>query len=350
MFMMSSVFDVLWSHDIDCLVDPEAHETDIIVPLMEQKPLIEANDLVLFSQIVDQGSFSRAAARLGMPKSSVSRRFAGLEQALGERLLLRTTRKLTLTEFGHAVLAHARQIGDEVGAAAALAEYRQSRPSGRLRVSMPSDFANVVLVDLLAAFLALHPEVTLDIDLSPRRVDLIGENFDLALRMGDLPDDASLVARPIGNFPAGLYAAPDYIREHGQPLTPMALSSHAMLCLASRSGEAIGWQLRRADEAHHIEPRARFMANSPELLIRLARAGSGIAAAPDQYASAFCARGELVRILPDWSLPSVKGWAVFPGRRLMPAKTRAFIEMLDSGLNRDSDAQPTTLRVNTPIS
>lgn len=313
---------------------------DIIVPTMEQNPLIEANDLVLFAHIVGQGSFSRAAIRLGIPKSTLSRRVSGLEQALGERLLLRTTRKLTLTEFGHAVLAHARQIDDELGAAAALAEYRQSRPSGRLRVSMPSDFANVVLVDLLAAFSALHPEVTLDIDLSPRRVDLIGENFDLALRMGELPDDANLVARPIGVFPVGLYAAPDYIREHGNPPEPADLSSHSMLCLASRSGEAIGWRLSHVGNEHYVEPRARLMANSPELLIRLARAGSGIAAAPDQYANAFCARGELMRILPDWCLPSVKGWAVFAGRRLLPAKTRAFIEMLDCALNKREDPVP----------
>ncbi|HRD34887.1 MAG TPA: LysR family transcriptional regulator [Rhodocyclaceae bacterium] len=307
---------------------------------MEQKPAIEASDLVLFAHIVEQGSFSRAASRLGMPKSTLSRRVSGLEQALGERLLLRTTRKLALTEFGHAVLAHARQIDDELGAAAALAAYRQRRPSGRLRVSMPSDFANVVLVDLLAAFAALHPEVTLDIDLSPRRVDLIGENFDLALRMGDLPDDANLVARPIGVFPAGLYAAPDYIREHGNPRAPADLSSHAMLCLANRSGEAMGWRLGRTGGEHYIEPHPRFIANSPELLIRLARAGSGIAAAPDQYANAFCARGELMRILPDWCLPSVSGWAVFPGRRLMPAKTRAFIEMLECALNGRATPAP----------
>lgn len=337
---------------------------DIIVPLMEHKSTIEANDLVLFAHIVEHGSFSLAALRLGMPKSTLSRRVSGLEQALGERLLLRTTRKLTLTEFGHAVLAHARQIDDELGAAAALAEYRQSRPSGRLRVSMPSDFANVVLVDLLAAFAALHPEVTLDIDLSARRVDLIGENFDLALRMGDLPDDANLAARPIGVFPAGLYAAPDYLREHGAPRNPEDLQTHSMLCLAVRSGEATGWHLRCGEQEHYIEPRARFMANSPELLIRLARAGSGIAAAPEQYANAFCARGELTRILPDWCLPSVNGWAVFPGRRLMPAKTRAFIDMLDCALNRPGDlvpaassikqlgsgSQPTTLTVDTPIS
>src|SRR5690606_29407693 len=122
------------------------------------------------------------------------------EAHLGERLLLRTTRKLTVTDFGHAVLEHARQVTAEVEATAALAQHRQAQPSGRLRVSMPSDFANGVLGPLLADFIARYPAISLDLDLSPRRVDLIGENFDLALRMGDLPDDASLAARRVADF------------------------------------------------------------------------------------------------------------------------------------------------------
>lgn len=288
----------------------------------------DPNDLLIFAQVVDHGSFTRAAEHLGLPKSTVSRRIALLEERLGERLLLRTTRKLTLTEFGHALLGHAQQVGAEVEAAAALAEHRQARPSGRLRVSMPADFANAVLVDFLAAFAALHPQVTLDIDLSPRRVDLIGENFDLALRMGELPDDASLAARRIGVFSQGLYAAPDYLRDHGAPRSPDELPEHQALCLTVRDGGVRPWRLMHGGETREIHPAPRFAANSPELLIRLACAGSGITAVPDLYAQPFVRRGELARVLPEWCLPAGTGWAVFPGRRLMPAKTRAFLEML----------------------
>src|SRR5688500_5391379 len=123
---------------------------------------LEPNDLMLFARVVDAGSFSRAAERANLPKSTVSRRVAMLEAQLGERLLLRTTRKLTVTDFGHSVLEHAHQVAAEVEAATALAQQRQVQPSGRLRVSMPADFANGVLAQLLSEFVAKHPAITLD--------------------------------------------------------------------------------------------------------------------------------------------------------------------------------------------
>lgn len=172
---------------------------------MEQ---IDPNDLLVFARVVAEGSLTAAADKLGLPKSTVSRRLSRLEELLGERLLLRTTRRLNITEFGAALLDHARQLESEVEAVAALAESRQARPSGRLRVSMPSDFANLLLTDMLAAFAALHPAVTLELDLSPRRVDLLGENFDLAIRLGDLPDDALLAARRLAVFPWGCMPRP----------------------------------------------------------------------------------------------------------------------------------------------
>jgi DNA-binding transcriptional LysR family regulator len=292
----------------------------------------DPNDLLIFARVAEAGSFSRAAEQLGVPKSTVSRRISLLEDRLGERVMLRTTRRLTLTEFGTVLLEHARQLAAEIEAVAALAESRLAQPSGRLRVSMPSDFANLLLVDMLAAFVALHPAISLELDLSPRRVDLVGENFDLALRMGELPDDATLAARRIGVFPAGLYAAPAYVAEHGEPATPDELGRHEALRLLGRNGEATGWTLLRGDERWEGVPPGRTSANSPELLIRLARAGAGIAAVPDYFAAPYVRRGELRRLLPDWCLPSHIAWAVFPGRRLMPAKTRAFLEMLLAAL------------------
>ena len=156
---------------------------------------VAPNDLLLYARVVEERSFSRAAERLGLPKSTVSRRVSALEGQLGERLLLRTTRKLTVTDFGLAVLEHARHVAEDVAAAEALAQNLQVEPSGRLRVTMPSDLANVVLAPFLAEFTLAHPAISLEIDLSARFVDLIGENFDLAIRMGDLRDDASLAAR-----------------------------------------------------------------------------------------------------------------------------------------------------------
>jgi DNA-binding transcriptional LysR family regulator len=289
---------------------------------------LEANDLMLFARVADEGSFSRAALRAGLPKSTVSRRLAALEAQLGERLLLRTTRKLTLTDFGHGVLEHARQVALEVEAAASLAQHRQVEPSGRLRLSMPADFANVVLSQVLADFIAAHPAISVELDLTPRRVDLIGENFDLALRMGDLPDDASLAARRIASFSVGLYAAPAYLKRRGAPPEPEALMEHDALRLLRRDGEPAAWVLTRGEARWEGIPPGRATANSPELLMRLARAGAGIAVINDHFAGPYVESGELVKVLPDWTPPCADAWAVFPGRRLMPARTRVFLDAL----------------------
>jgi DNA-binding transcriptional LysR family regulator len=314
-------------------IDPkpktEALILDIIVPYMKQ---YDPNDLLIFARVAEAGSFSRAAERLGLPKSSVSRRIALLEERVGERLMLRTTRRLTLTEFGGQLLEHARLVADEVDAVAALTEHRQARPSGRLRVSMPSDLANLLLIDMLAAFVARHPAISLELDLSPRRVDLLGENFDLVVRIGELPDDALLVARRMAVFSSGLYAAPRYLAERGDPVSPDDLAQHDALRLLRRDGEALGWTLMSGSKRWEGVPPGRATANSPEMLVKLAVAGAGIAAVPDHLAASSVRSGALRRVMPDWCFPPHTAWAVFPGRRLMPAKTRAFIDMLEAAL------------------
>jgi len=301
--------------------------------MMEQSSAnIDPNDLLIFAGVAELGSFSRAAERMGLPKSTVSRRLAALEQRLGERLLLRTTRRQSLTEFGQQLLEHARQVASEVEAVTALSERRQATPSGRLRVSMPSDFANLLLADTLAAFIALYPAIQLELDLSPRRVDLLGEGFDVVLRMGNLPDDASLAARRLADFSFGLYAAPDYLAEHGAPAEPDDLVRHDAIRMLQNNGEAATWMLAKGDQHWHGLPPGRVSANAPELLIKLACAGAGIAAAPDYFAAPEVRRGALRRVLPDWCLPSHSAWAVFPERKLMPIKTRVFIDMLQTAL------------------
>jgi DNA-binding transcriptional LysR family regulator len=291
---------------------------------------LEPNDLLLFARVAEEGSFSRAAERVGLPKSTVSRRIAGLESELGERLLLRTTRKLAITDFGHSVLEHAQQLSAEVEAAAALAQQRQVEPSGRLRVSMPADFATIVLGRLLAEFIEKYPSISLELDLTPRRVDLIGENFDVALRMGSLPDDASLAARQIAVFSIGLYASPAYLKRRGAPSEPEALMEHDALRLLLRNGEPATWILTRGEAHWEGIPPGRATANSPELLIRLARSGAGIAAVTDHFAAPYVESGELEPVLEDWTLPTSSAWAVFPGRRLMPARTRVFLDALQA--------------------
>jgi DNA-binding transcriptional LysR family regulator len=291
---------------------------------------IDPNDLLLFARIVECGSISLAADRLQLPKSTVSRRLSLLEAALGERLLQRTTRRLVLTEFGASLLDHARKVAEETEAAAALAQHRQQAPSGLLRVSMPGDFANYAMDRVLARFLEQYPAISLELDLSPRRVDLVAENFDLAIRMGTLPDDSTLAARPVAISRIGLYAAPAYTAVHGLPEHPDDLFRHSLLSLPKAHNGMTRWVLHRAKTVWERELPVRMMANSPELLVRMACAGAGIALGTELFARKFLQSGELVRILPEWCIPAVTGWAVFPGRRLMPAKTRAFLDMLES--------------------
>ena len=306
---------------------------DMIDSNMEQSSAtIDPNDLLIFASVAESGSFSRAAERMGLPKSTVSRRLAALETRLGERLLLRTTRRQSLTEFGLQLLEHARQVVSEVEAVSALSERRQAIPSGRLRVSMPSDFANLLLADTLAAFIVMYPAIQLELDLSPRRVDLLGEGFDVVLRIGNLPDDASLAARRLAVFSLGLYASPDYLADHGEPVEPDDLARHVAIRMLRASGEATPWMLAKGEQRWQGIPPGRASANAPELLIRLACAGVGIAAVPDYFAAPDVRRGALRRVLPGWCLPSHTAWAVFPERKLMPVKTRVFIDMLQTAL------------------
>ena len=290
---------------------------------------IDPSDLLLFARIVELGSFSAAAERVNLPKSTVSRRITLLEGRLGERLLQRTTRKLVLTEFGNSLLEHARHVVEEMEAVTALVQFRQVEPSGKLRISMPADIASSSMGALLSAFLQRYPAITLELDLSPRRVDLVAENYDLAIRMGDMPDDSTLVARRVMTNALALFAAPSYTSVRGLPEHPDDLAHHDLLNLPRRGG-AVPWVLLRGKVRWERELPARLLANSPDLLMRLAVTGAGIAISSEKFAEPYMVKGELVRILPEWRMPVASGWAVFPSRRLMPAKTRAFLDMLEA--------------------
>jgi len=290
---------------------------------------LDANDLLLFARVMEAGSFTRAAERANLPKSTVSRRIAALESRLGERLLTRSTRHLALTEFGQGILEHARRLQEEADAVSAYAQHRQAAPRGRLRVSMPSDFSEWVFGPLFLQFAASYPEVKLELDLSARRVDLIGEQFDLAIRVANrLPDDATLVARRLFDLNSGLYASPAYLRHFGIPTCPDELLRHTALQLIASTGEPQRWLLHNSNNIWENLPAGPLAANSVSLLRLLACHGLGIAGLSHRFVANSVADGLLVRVLPDWELPSMTVWAVMPGRRLIPARTRVFIDAL----------------------
>ena len=290
---------------------------------------ISADDYILFAAIADEESLVRASEHLGMPKATVSRRLMNLEAALGQRLLVRTTRRLTLTEFGQEFLDHCRRVAEEVATAQDFVRSQDVQPHGRLRISMPEDYARHNLSRALATFIEAYPEIQLDLDLSSRLVDLIGERFDLAIRMGALENDSTLVARKIDEQHLGLYASPIYLSLHPAPEHPDELQQHIAVRMLSDRGESIPWKLSRQKSEWEGVPPGRLAMNSIGVIQQLLLDGAGIGALPDRFTQEDVRQKRLVRILPEWCLPSVPAWAVMPMRRYLPAKTRVFLEHLE---------------------
>ena len=290
---------------------------------------ISADDYILFVTIVEQESMVRAAEHLGMPKATVSRRLTNLEAALGQRLLLRTTRRLTLTDFGREFLEHCRRVAEEVASTQDFVRSQEERPRGRLRVSMPGEYARQNFSRAFATFIEAYPEIQLDLDLTSRRVDLIGERFDLAIRMGTLDNDSSLAARKIDEQSFGLYASPIYLALHPAPKHPDDLEHHAAVRLMSARGTPVTWTLLRGKTVWEGTPPGRLTLNSLDVILQLLLDGAGIGALPDRFAAEEMRLKRLVRVLPQWCLPAVPAWAVTPMRRYLPAKTRAFLAHLE---------------------
>ncbi len=290
---------------------------------------ISADDLILFATIVEQESLVRASEHLGMPKATVSRRLSNLESGLGQRLLLRTTRRLTLTDFGQEFLDHCRRVTEEVATVQDFVRSQEAQPRGRLRVSMPGDYAKQHFSRAIATFIETYPEIQLDLDLSSRRVDLIGERFDLAIRMGDLENDSTLVARKIDDQGIGLYASPIYLALHPAPKHPDDLEHHVSVRLLSVRGTAVPWKLIRGKEVWEGVPPGRLTLNSPDMIQQLLLDGAGIGALPDVFVAEDLQRKRLVRVLPKWCLPTIPAWAVMPMRRFLPTKTRVFLDHIE---------------------
>lgn len=296
---------------------------------------LSADDLILFAAVAEQGSLVGAAGALDIPKATVSRRLSNLENELGQRLLHRSTRRLILTDFGQELLEHSRRVAEEVASAQDFVRSRDVQPRGLLRVSMPGDYAKVHFSRAIATFVEAYPAIQLDLDLGARRVDLIGERYDLAIRMGDLVDDATLVARRIDEQRLGLYASPIYLALHPAPRRPEELMQHRAVRLLSDQGMALPWKLSRGKSVWEGVPPGRLTANAPDMIQQLLLDGAGIGALPQRFAREEVQAGRLVRVLPQWALPAIPAWAVMPMRRFLPVKTRAFLDHLERYMVRD---------------
>lgn len=290
------------------------------------------NDMALFVEVAKAMSFRRAADVLGIPNSTLSRRVSALEKAIGLRLLHRTTRKLELTEAGQIYFERSKRIVDEARLAHEQLGELLAQPSGVLRASLPVDFATTYLAPLIADFAQRYPGIRFEFDLTPRRVDLVTEPYDIAIRMGEQAD-SGLVARLLARLPTHLYASPDYLGRAGEPQTPADLGRHECLCF--KSAKPPVWKLFQGDDTAPVEVAVsgRFQLNSVGMMRRLATQGLGVVGLADAMAEDDVAAGRLRRVLPDWQGAHAPVYAITE-TRLLPAKTQRFIEFLRERLGQ----------------
>lgn len=289
----------------------------------------DLNDLYFFVQVVDHGGFAPAARSLGMPKSRLSRRIAVLEERLGVRLLQRTTRRFAVTEVGREYYRHCLAMLVEADAADEAIARLHAEPRGRIKMSCPPALVYFQFGDMLGRFMAANPGVEVQLDCTNRKVDVVAEGFDLALRARLPPlDDSDLVMKVLGSSRHRLIAAPALLEQHGRPRVPADLASLPSVDLGPPPG-AHAWTLDGPDGAQARVPhRPRLVVDDMVALCFAARNGVGIAQLPTMMLGAELGGGGLVDVLPDWTPRSRIVHAVFPSRRgLLPA-LRALLDYL----------------------
>ncbi|POZ63680.1 LysR family transcriptional regulator [Chromobacterium alticapitis] len=287
----------------------------------------------VFVAVVEAGSFSAAAAKLGLTKSAVSKRVQQLEAGLNVRLLQRTTRRQSLTEAGERYydsVRHALAIAMEAEEAAA---GLQSQAAGVLRVSAPMAFGRLHLSPLVPAFLRRHPAIELDLAMDDRMVDLVADGYDLAVRIGNLPDN-SMVARRLAPCRVWVCASPDYLAEYGEPRHPAELAQHNCIAYSYYRGGA-SWVFQGPQGEIRVQPRGNYLVNNSEARRDALLAGLGICEMPTFLVGPDLAAGRLKAVLTDYPLPRHAIHVVYPERRRLPAKARVFIDFLQEKLGGD---------------
>ncbi len=287
---------------------------------------VNLNRLAIFAALVRAGSFTAAAERLGLTKAMVSQHLAKLERELGVTLLLRSTRRMALTEAGSAFLADCERILADTAAAIERVGKSQETPSGTLRLTTTTDYGTAVVAPALAGFMRLHPQVRVDLSLDDQISDLIAERFDLSIRIGWLRDSGMRALRLAG-FRELAVASPAYLAEHGTPRTPAELAGHDWIAV-SLLATPLRWTFTNPDGTRRtVRMRQAAQANSTIAARALVLGGTGVSVLPDYLVTEDIRAGRLVAVLAQYPLRGGGVHAVYPGKQ-MPAKVRVFIEHL----------------------
>jgi DNA-binding transcriptional LysR family regulator len=282
---------------------------------------MDLNDLAVFAAVGQTSGISAAAARLGVPKSTVSRSLARLEAELGVELVHRTTRKVSLSSAGAEFHARVSPLVLALEASVQELPEREAQPSGRLRLTLPGDFGATVLADVIVRFMARYPEVQVEVFVSNTFVDLVAEGFDAAIRISRSKlRDSSLVAQPVATVTVQLFASPQYLARRGTPRHPDDLGAHDWV--SPRVIKSL--ELTAGDQTVAVAPRGRLACEDMFFARASVRAGAGIGQLPAFLAEPDVLSGHLVRVLPRWSVPSARVWLMYPSARNVPSKVVAF--------------------------
>ncbi|MDF2641935.1 MAG: transcriptional regulator [Pseudomonas sp.] len=283
-----------------------------------------------FARVVEAGSFTKAAETLHMSRATVTQLVQQLEARLRVKLLNRTTRQVNVTADGAVFYERVVRLLADMDDAESSLSGASASPRGRLRVDVPSPFASMILVPALPAFHARYPDIQIDMGVSDRIVDMIGENVDCVVRGGDITDQ-SLVARRIGDLRLGVYAAPEYLQRMGTPDHPRQLedSAHRIVgFLWARTGRALPYAMRRGDESLKIHGRHVLAVDDGNAYLAAGLAGLGVLWLPEYMAHRHAANGELVPLFEDWQLDTMPMFVAFPPNRHISLKLRVFIDWI----------------------
>ena len=285
-----------------------------------------------FVRVVETGSFSAAARQLHLGQPAVSKMIAQLEERLGVQLLLRSTQGLTPTEAGQNYYERAKRAVQEADEAEIAARGANASLSGELRIGAAVTFARLHVVPQLAAFLAEHPALEVQVILDDRNIDLIESGIDVALRMGSL-EDSALIARKIGQCPRRVFATPAYFEKYGEPATPAELTAHQAVVYDVRGG-GTAWVFQKGNTETSVSVTGRVRVTAAEGVRAAVLSGLGLAVA-SEWMFPELESGAVTAVLKDWMLPPMELWAVFPTGRRASAKARAFVTFIEEVLNKD---------------